>query len=649
MVETKFGLPVLQRIDLRGFSLYTEKSEIDLEISSGVFCVVGANGLGKSTFIAAVNFGLCGRLPNPSEAFRSSSEYFQRTRTYSSSFFEGRIGEYDRENAEIEIEFTINSDRYHIVRGAFESEELRYMSLNDQEFSRLSGDSPAGINALYKSAIANSVGVSTFEQFVFLQFFIFTFDERRNLTFWETPIQRQILLLAFGEDVGEAQNAENLRRQIERQGSISRNATYQATQTRRKLREAQRIVEGLDPETIELELELERLYLTLDELTNRESEELESLADSKLRTAELRSEALSLKGRIDDVFAQRGARTSDIKARPIVSDSLLTRSCNICGASGDDVINGINERLSQPSCPLCGIDLPTNSTLEDSIIRIGELDEQLVILNKQISEEVEKQQRVQADIDRIQASIASQEMRIAEIEKGNRQITRFLGTSNVSEIQLAIETYQRSIRELNRAKSDALRERDEARAELLEIQDRVSQVYTKVEHRFLRIFKNLAEAFLGMDLDVQFDSRGTDIFLVLLIEGQARRQQHQLSESQRFFVDIALRMAITTFISDGGSGTLLVDTPEGSLDIAYEGRAGEMFAQFVEGGYHIMMTANINTSQLLRVLARRCGTAKMHIERMTEWTTLSEVQIEAEYLFEEAYSQLESDLLLAGA
>ena len=649
MVETKFGLPVLQRVDLRGFSLYTEKSEIKLEISNGVFCLVGANGLGKSTFIAAVNFGLCGRLPNPNETFRSSSEYFERTRTYSSSFFEGRISEYDRENAEIEIEFSINSDRYHIVRGVFEPEELRYLALNDQEFSHFSGHNPAGINTLFKSAIAKSVGVSTFEQFVFLQLFIFTFDERRHLTFWETPIQRQMLLLAFGEDVGEAQNAENLRRQVERQGSIARNLTYQATQTRRKLREAQSIVEGLDPEAIELEIELERLYQILDELSNRESEGLESFTDSKLHTAELRSEALSLKARIDDVFAQSGVRTSDLKSRPIIADSLLAGLCNICGASGDDVITGINERLSQPSCPLCGIDLPTNSTLEDSIIRIGELDEHLAIVNKQIQEEVQKQQRIQADIDRIQASIASQEMRIANIEKGNRQIARVLGSSNVSEIQLAIATYQRSIRELNRAKSDALKKRDEARAGLLEIQGRVSQMYTQVERHFLGIFKNLAEAFLGMDLDVQFDSRGTDIFLVLTIGGQTRRQQHQLSESQRFFVDIALRMAITTFISNDGTGSLLVDTPEGSLDIAYESRAGEMFARFVEDGYHILMTANINTSQLLRVLAKRCGTAKMHLERMTEWTTLSEVQIDAEDLFDEAYSQLESDLLLAGA
>ena len=82
MPITKFGLPVLRKIRLRAFSLYTERPKVDLDISNGVFCLVGANGIGKSTFIAAVNFGLCGRLPRPGERFRSSEEYFQARKSF---------------------------------------------------------------------------------------------------------------------------------------------------------------------------------------------------------------------------------------------------------------------------------------------------------------------------------------------------------------------------------------------------------------------------------------------------------------------------------------------------------------------------------------------------------------------------------------
>ena len=148
MPNIKFGLPVFHRVNLRGFSLYTEQPEVDVRIPDGVLCLVGANGIGKSTFIAAVNFGLCGRLPEPDEGFRSSDEYFQNVRSFSSSFFDGRISELDRGIAEIELEFTIKQDHYHIIRGAFEPDELRYAARNGMQLRGASESNMAGLNEL---------------------------------------------------------------------------------------------------------------------------------------------------------------------------------------------------------------------------------------------------------------------------------------------------------------------------------------------------------------------------------------------------------------------------------------------------------------------------------------------------------------------
>ena len=236
MAITKFGLPVLRRVNLTAFSLYTERPSVDLHIPDGVFCLVGANGIGKSTFIAAVNFGICGRLPRPGERFRSSDEYFQNVSDFSSSFFDGRITELDRDKAGVEIAFTIRQDQFRIIRGAFEPNQLRYASVNGIDLE----GSPTTVNDLYKSAVARSVGVANFEQFVFLQLFVFTFDEQRHLTFWEMPVQRQMLLLAFGDNADEALEAEELRRSIERLESIARNANYQANENRKRLQAARR-------------------------------------------------------------------------------------------------------------------------------------------------------------------------------------------------------------------------------------------------------------------------------------------------------------------------------------------------------------------------------------------------------------------------
>jgi hypothetical protein len=104
-------------------------------------------------------------------------------------------------------------------------------------------------------------------------------------------------------------------------------------------------------------------------------------------------------------------------------------------------------------------------------------------------------------------------------------------------------------------------------------------------------------------------------------------------------------MAMAQFMSNqDGKACLFVDTPEGSLDIAYENRAGDMLAKFVNNDHHLIMTANINSSRLIRSLAERCGHAKMTLCRMTEWSELSDVQIAEEKLFSEAYKAIEKSL-----
>ena len=126
----------------------------------------------------------------------------------------------------------------------------------------------------------------------------------------------------------------------------------------------------------------------------------------------------------------------------------------------------------------------------------------------------------------------------------------------------------------------------------------------------------------------------------------ARTASHQLSESQRFFLDIALRMSLAVYLSNvNNESTMLIDTPEGSLDIAYENRVGIMFAEFVKKySQNIIMTANINASQLLVSLAEKCGANKMKFKRMLEWTDLSDIQKEGEHLFNDVFNNIETKL-----
>ncbi len=149
-------------------------------------------------------------------------------------------------------------------------------------------------------------------------------------------------------------------------------------------------------------------------------------------------------------------------------------------------------------------------------------------------------------------------------------------------------------------KEQSIQKRNEAREKLRKFQSDVQLRYATAEERFLPMFRDLGLLFLGIDLDVRLDASDAmsgGLSLTVELQSSTRRQAHQLSESQRFFLDIALRMALARYVSDESySASMLIDTPEGSLDITYESRAGQMFAQFVKSGHDLIMTANINTS-----------------------------------------------------
>ena len=76
-------------------------------------------------------------------------------------------------------------------------------------------------------------------------------------------------------------------------------------------------------------------------------------------------------------------------------------------------------------------------------------------------------------------------------------------------------------------------------------------------------------------------------------------------------------MSLAIIHSNQGNGaTMMIDTPEGSLDIAYESRVGDMFADYIiEYHQNLFMTSNINASQLLISLAEKCGKKKYEIQK----------------------------------
>ena len=124
-----------------------------------------------------------------------------------------------------------------------------------------------------------------------------------------------------------------------------------------------------------------------------------------------------------------------------------------------------------------------------------------------------------------------------------------------------------------------------------------------------------------------------------------RQQSTNVSESQRFFLDQAFRMAlIELFTSVSGSPTFYIaETPEGSLDLAYERNVANMYLEFSNAGHSIIITSNLNSSNFLQSLYAAMDDEKSAGKRtldLLKYGKLTNVQNREKQEFDQRYSQL---------
>ena len=650
-------LPRLSRVRLRRFSLFAGNPDAEVMAGDGVLCLVGANGIGKSTLLTAINFCMTGTVPDPGRVFESINEYYRYTRDYSKDFFRGRIDGLDEKDAEITVSFRLGAYAYEITRGLFEPEELRYLSVvnlsggHESPTITVSDDLPRSErHKAYTNAFVAHSGVASFEEFVFLQHFVFTFDENRKTLFWNPRIMELVLYRAFGAESDMAKRVDSLRREIDAQDSRVRNRQWEATRMRKRINE----IRARQSEQVGTKEEFDVLATEHESLTKRYEEEADALhmAEDAVRDAHMQLAKLSVReGSLRDDYARlfdsQFAFRSRPSEHPLVAQSLEDRICGLCGAGGAEVAEAIESRTTGETCPICGSSVATDSPQRDGASDLRRIDSEISAVRHTIRDVHATLEGLQvAETEARKAWVVTKD-RLAEFERDSgRTLEALRALLDVGEDQATLTEHRAQLAEVEHDKEVAQEKRAGLKAEQDSLRRSLESHYVQVESTFVPRFSDLARRFLGMALSVQLEARRTgQVRLVVEVKGTTRRRHHQLSESQRFFLDIALRMALTQHMSDAASrGGMFIDTPEGSLDIAYEKRAGDMLASFAESGHQVIMTANVNTSKLLLALAQRCGRSGMSICKMTDWADLSDVQREEEALFGEAYTAIEGAL-----
>ena len=652
----EFSFPRINCIKLDNFSLYSKEPNAQLDVPRGVLCLAGANGIGKSTFLAAVNFALTGAVPHPERKFSSTEEYYQAALRFTPEFFDGRIQEQDRETASVNLRFFIDGKVFEITRGIFDGKVLRELRIvtesGEVEYYDANNDGTSN-EAKYKSTLVKEVGLNSFDQFVFLQHFVFTFDESRHLLFWDGKALEQALSLCFGEDPQSSLHLDKLRKEESRQDSLARNLVWDAKPIKDRIKFLKGLMSASDLKSQE---ELEGAYATLSKEIDVVAQQIDLIEvkqkDNFENISSISAEILTLKNEYSEYFSGIMKSSASIKAHPILRETFDTCQCSLCGSAAKQIVETIGQVLNAQKCPLCSESLEDRKVDNKQMALLKKIDEKIFRKNRELETQYKSKDRLSEE--RIQAlrdfDEASKKLKIFNLEndvdiENFRQKKEALKDATDQNL-LALE------KQRDKLIQDAMlarKKRDECTKEIKKFTDDIAKKYAQAENSFVPRFRELAESFIGLDIDLSIE-RGvrSAIKLQLKLENDTRSIDHQLSESQKFFLDIALRMALAIYISNvpnnKSSASLFVDTPEGSLDIAYESQAGEMFSTFAKNGHDILMTANINTSALLLNLAQCCGRSLMRLVRMTSWAELSAVQQKSEALFDDAYEKIEEKL-----
>ena len=301
-----------------------------------------------------------------------------------------------------------------------------------------------------------------------------------------------------------------------------------------------------------------------------------------------------------------------------IEKTLLTEGkCLVCNKKSKDIQRKASQVKQSGRCMICESELAENISFDDDWV------EKLNCLHEEKKEKLNELNNLKNQLDRLNSKFQNQKKEINrlknELEDLNRtkivvesELSQNNPESNQGDMYTEIlRSKEKVIADLEIAIRDAYNERDGYKKELFEYTQKFKGVINNLNERLSSYFNKYASTFIGMDCKLSVTSKTLNkiphFYYVPEINGQVRKGIWSVSESQRFFIDQAFRMAVIDYLQNeiGRFSTFFItETPEGSLDIAYESQVAMMFKIFAESNNKIIFTSNLNSSNFLKELYR---------------------------------------------
>lgn len=625
-------IPRLNKVKLVGYNpIFSEN--VEFAINNNLFIILGGNGLGKTTILQSVIFGISG----PAD---ENIEPQYKEKRWNKSYFKERL---DNPNgASIEVSFFMGETAVTLKRSII-SDKISELHLD----GKLITDDKQLTDEYFESFLQNDCGYNNIEDFCFVIHKLCYLSEKRENLAWDLDSQTRILMQILSDT-----NIENLFRKrratIKELDSAIRHKTVDINALDRRIQNASKNIENVDAELYlppHLEVTDKIFDQTQLDVIQKDLLEINGQIINKQKVYnDLRFSHSTLIGEIEQLreelsryehafFFEQLNKFESNESKLAIYKLLHYKLCPACGNKSEELYQQAINYLKDDCCPLCG----TNHIIESDTINPGneaELAEKLarkVALEKDIitiENELERLKEKMSELNlQINQHILNRKSNVVYIEKPNDNSTT--ESTSLENLQDAYTSLVREKGDLQIRFNNLQKELDDeySRFKITNNQriERMFQYYEKYAKEFLAIPCTLvpiesSDKFLNLDLFVpSFNDR-------------IRKTPESCSEAQRFFLDIAFRMALIDLISELSNfkGSFICETPENALDITYINNVSDMFQLFAwKNKNTLLLTSNIQVDGIAQNILSKLVGKKLKQEsflNMIKIGNLSEVQ-----------------------
>lgn len=629
----RIKLPLLSGFRISGFEpVYS--ANIELKMGEGPYVVLGGNGLGKTTLMQAVVYGLAGGLDEQIEDIKALR--------WTHAYFRGRLNATQLATALIEVDFKLGKNSVSVRRG-FQGSNV--VAVRDGRSSWVEKDA----DQFFAHLLREHGGYHAVTDFAFVVHRLLYLPESRRLIAWDTDAQIRLLML-LNQDVALERTFRENRARLKLLDSKKRHihvALGKAENELDRLLEFEEAEPGQEEaEEVESSVD-EQAEARLPELVDRLNDVGRKRLDADRRARGAVADLSRVSAEIDQIresveaaeaglvanFLAESEREQNLALAKLVQGKI----CPACGQKHAELADRAQRYLRDHRCVLCGSEEPHESNPEiDSLrdrleerLREQQAFEEVVRLARAETESLREQEfEFQARVNEIRYSrsvVAMVERNLPEMTKDNLLQLKQRLADEEADADAQIKTL--------RAKLEA------------DYQDFRSKVDARMD-RLRAAYAGYATSFLGLPCDLDEIGQNGLLELKLFVprfDESVRSQPEACSEAQRFFLDIAFRMALIDLAcGERGTGTFICETPETALDFSYVSNVVEMFASFAKKQHNILLSANIQISGIAGKLIERIPKKerKKHIVNLLEVGRLSAVQRSARKEFADAVRRM---------